>query len=113
MFTALLVIYILIAITVVGLILVQQGKGVHVSSSFANASTGSSLGTGLTRVTTIFAMTFLVMGLILGNISTNRTSLHWKLVGEATGVGVQEERARNAANAAEHGASEDRNIIPE
>lgn len=82
MFTVLLVLYLLAAIAIIGLVLIQQGKGADMGASFgagaSNTVFGSSgSGNFLTRMTTIFAVIFLVMSLVLGNLSTHKAKSQW------------------------------------
>ena len=82
MFTALLVIYLLAAVGIIGLVLIQQGKGADMGASFgagaSNTVFGSSgSGNFLTRMTAIFALIFLVASLVLGNLSTNKAESKW------------------------------------
>ena len=78
MFTVLLVIYLLAAVGVIGLVLIQQGKGADMGASFgAGASNtvfgASGSGNFLTRMTAIFATVFFILSLVLGNMSTHKT----------------------------------------
>ena len=82
MFTVLLVIYLLAAVGVIGLVLIQQGKGADMGASFgAGASNtvfgASGSGNFLTRMTAIFATAFFVISLVLGNMSTHKTESQW------------------------------------
>lgn len=77
MFTVLLVIYLLAAVAIIGLVLIQQGKGADMGASFgAGASNtvfgASGSGNFLTRMTAIFATVFFVISLVLGNMSTHK-----------------------------------------
>ncbi|KDO15074.1 preprotein translocase subunit SecG [Vibrio metoecus] len=83
MFTVLLVIYLLAAVAIIGLVLIQQGKGrrhgslhsVPVASNTVFGAGGS--GNFLTRMTAIFATVFFVISLVLGNMSTHKTESQW------------------------------------
>ncbi|EGU43581.1 preprotein translocase subunit SecG [Vibrio ichthyoenteri ATCC 700023] len=82
MFSVLLVIYLLAAVGVIGLVLIQQGKGADMGASFgAGASNtvfgASGSGNFLTRMTAIFATVFFVISLVLGNLSTHKTESQW------------------------------------
>ncbi|MDW6003067.1 preprotein translocase subunit SecG [Vibrio mangrovi] len=94
MFTALLVIYLLAAVAIIGLVLIQQGKGADMGASFgAGASNtvfgASGSGNFLTRMTAIFATVFLVISLVLGNLSTHKAKSQW--VDPAQSQEVQEQ----------------------
>ncbi|WP_162047117.1 preprotein translocase subunit SecG [Vibrio taketomensis] len=80
--TVLLVIYLLAAVGVIGLVLIQQGKGADMGASFgAGASNtvfgASGSGNFLTRMTAIFATVFFVISLVLGNMSTHKGESQW------------------------------------
>ncbi len=82
MFSVLLVIYLLAAVGVIGLVLIQQGKGADMGASFgAGASNtvfgASGSGNFLTRMTALFAIVFFVLSLVLGNLSTQKTESQW------------------------------------
>ncbi|QLE86380.1 MULTISPECIES: preprotein translocase subunit SecG [Shewanella] len=76
MYEILMVIYLLVAIGLVGLILIQQGKGADMGASFgagASATLFGSSGSGnfLTRSTAILAIAFFALSLTIGNLSAN------------------------------------------
>ncbi|WP_319781646.1 preprotein translocase subunit SecG [Oceanisphaera sp. IT1-181] len=78
MYEILLVVYLLIALTLVGLVLIQQGKGADMGASFgagaSNTVFGSSgSGNFLTKATTLLAAGFFIVSLALGNLSSNST----------------------------------------
>ncbi|GAA5186211.1 preprotein translocase subunit SecG [Ferrimonas gelatinilytica] len=76
MFEALMVIYLLVALAIVGLVMLQQGKGAGMGASFgagASATLFGSSGSGnfLTRTTAILATVFFVVSLLLGRMSAH------------------------------------------
>lgn len=76
MYELFLVLYLLIAAALIFLVLIQHGKGADMGASFgagASATIFGSSGTGnfLTRSTTILAILFFVLSLILGNYNTS------------------------------------------
>ncbi len=78
MFETLLVLYLLAALGVIGLVLIQQGKGADMGASFGAGASNTVFGaTGsgnfLTRMTAIFATVFFCVSLALGNISSNKS----------------------------------------
>ncbi|WP_192457676.1 preprotein translocase subunit SecG [Musicola keenii] len=84
MYEALLVIFLLVAISLVGLIMLQQGKGADMGASFgagASATLFGSSGSGnfMTRMTALLATLFFVISLILGNLSSGhgKKSSEW------------------------------------
>ncbi|KMV31162.1 preprotein translocase subunit SecG [Photobacterium swingsii] len=77
MYEILLVIYLLAALGVIGLVLVQQGKGADMGASFGAGASGTLFGAGgsgnfLTRMTAVCATIFFVISLVLGNLSAKQ-----------------------------------------
>ena len=67
MYEALLVVFLIVAIGLVGLIMLQQGKGADMGASFgagASATLFGSSGSGnfMTRMTALLATLFFIMG---------------------------------------------------
>ncbi|ART79596.1 preprotein translocase subunit SecG [Oceanisphaera avium] len=78
MYEILLVVYLVIALALIGLVLIQQGKGADMGASFgagaSNTVFGSSgSGNFLTKATTLLAAGFFIVSLALGNLSSNNT----------------------------------------
>ncbi len=93
MYEALLGIFLLVGIGLIALVLLQQGKGADMGASFgagaSNTLFGSSgSGNFMTRMTAIFATLFIVISLILGNMTSNKTgsSSKWDNLGEPVNV---------------------------
>ena len=79
MYEALLVVFLIVAIGLVGMIMLQQGKGADMGASFgagASATLFGSSGSGnfMTRMTAVLATLFFIISLVLGNINSNKTS---------------------------------------
>ena len=71
MYEALLVVFLIVAIGLVGLIMLQQGKGADMGASFgagASATLFGSSGSGnfMTRMTALLATLFFIISLVLG-----------------------------------------------
>ena len=78
MYEILLVVYLLVALGLVGLVLIQQGKGASMGASFgagaSNTVFGSSgSGNFMTRATAVLATLFFILSLVLGSMGNNRT----------------------------------------
>lgn len=76
MYEVLLVVFLVVAIVLIGFIMIQQGKGADMGASFgagaSNTVFGSSgSGNFLSRTTAILAIVFFILSLILGNLSTS------------------------------------------
>ncbi|RUO34531.1 preprotein translocase subunit SecG [Aliidiomarina soli] len=75
MYEIFLVLYLLCAIALIALILMQRGKGADMGASFGSGGSNTvfgSAGSGnfLTRTTTILAVAFFLLSLILGNLAS-------------------------------------------
>ncbi|PHM45184.1 preprotein translocase subunit SecG [Xenorhabdus mauleonii] len=98
MYEALLGIFLLVGIGLIALVLLQQGKGADMGASFgaggSNTLFGSSgSGNFMTRMTAILATLFIVISLILGNMTSNKTgtSSKWDNLSEPAKVETQSE----------------------
>ncbi|HHC3555261.1 preprotein translocase subunit SecG [Klebsiella pneumoniae] len=79
MYEALLVVFLIVAIGLVGLVMLQQGKGADMGASFGAGVSGTLFGSSgsgnfMTRMTGILAALFFIISLALGNINSNKTS---------------------------------------
>ena len=77
LFSVVLVVHILAAIGVIGLVLVQHGKGADMGAAFGSGASGSLFGaTGsanfLSRTTAVLAAVFFVTSLSLAYIASNK-----------------------------------------
>ncbi|MGI2854301.1 preprotein translocase subunit SecG [Shewanella algae] len=82
----LMVIYLLVALGLVGLILIQQGKGADMGASFGAGASGTlfgSAGSGnfLTRTTAILAIAFFTLSLVIGNMSAHHVEQDTNIMG--------------------------------
>ena len=78
LYQVLIIAYVLIALALIGLVLIQQGKGADMGASFGAGSSATVFGSGgsgnfLTKSTTYLAVAFFAISLILGNLTANRT----------------------------------------
>jgi len=78
--TLVLVIHVLAALALVGLILLQHGKGADVGAAFGSGASGSLFGASgsanfLSRTTAVLAVIFFVTSLSLTFFSTRKTEL--------------------------------------
>lgn len=109
MYVALLVIFLLAAISLIGLVMLQQGKGADMGASFssvASATLFGSSGSGnfMTRMTAILAAVFFLISLVLGNMTANKygASSKWENISEPPKVEqptyVPAARAKSTSN---------------
>ena len=99
MITVLLVIYLLAALGVIGLVLIQQGKGAEMGASFGAGASNTVFGSGgsgnfLTRSTAVCATVFFIISLVLGHMSTTKHESIWA----APNVGVEQKADSKTEN---------------
>ncbi len=73
-----LVLLVLDALALIGLVLLQQGKGADVGAAFGSGSSGTVFGSSgganfLTRLTSLFAVLFFVLSFSLAYLAKERT----------------------------------------
>ena len=78
--TIVVIVHVIVAIAIVGLVLLQQGKGADAGASFgagASQTVFGSSGSGnfLVRATTVAATLFFVTSLLLAVFASNRSGL--------------------------------------
>lgn len=107
MYSVLLVIYLLAALGVIGLVLIQQGKGADMGASFGAGASSTVFGSGgsgnfLTRMTAVCATLFFIISLALGNLSTKTEESSWmdptqgQVIEQAVEVNVDVPAAENS-----------------
>lgn len=74
MYEIFLVLYLLCAIALIAMILMQRGKGADMGASFGSGASNTVFGSSgsgnfMTRTTTILAVAFFLLSLILGNMA--------------------------------------------
>ncbi|MBA6349169.1 MULTISPECIES: preprotein translocase subunit SecG [unclassified Colwellia] len=77
MYQSLIIAYLIVSICLIGLVLIQQGKGADMGASFGAGSSATIFGSSgsgnfLTKATTWLAIAFFVISLVLGNLTANR-----------------------------------------
>lgn len=77
MYDLLLIAFLITALALIGLILIQQGKGADMGSSFGAGASQAMFGSGgsgnfLTKTTSVLATIFFVLSLVLGNLSSKQ-----------------------------------------
>jgi preprotein translocase subunit SecG len=90
MYEVLIVVYLVVALGLIGLILIQQGKGADMGASFGAGASGTLFGSSgsgnfLTRSTAVLAIGFFALSLVIGNLSANHTQQNdqWQDLGPA------------------------------
>ena len=90
--TTILTIHIILAVILIILVLVQQGKGADAGAAFGSGASSTVFGargsaTFMNKITTIIALSFFVTSLSLAYISSNKASGSKSLINDT----VQEE----------------------
>jgi preprotein translocase subunit SecG len=75
--TVLIVLHVMVALAIIGLVLLQHGKGADMGSGFGGGASGSLFGaTGsanfLSRTTAVLAALFFILSLALAYVATRR-----------------------------------------
>lgn len=86
--TLILIVHVLAALSIIGLVLIQQGKGAEMGAGFGAGSSGTVFGSGgvgnfLTRLTTAIAITFFLTSFGLAFYAREKSK-------EAGSVGIPE-----------------------
>jgi preprotein translocase subunit SecG len=91
LYQVLIVVYLIVALCLIGLVLIQQGKGADMGASFGAGSSATIFGSSgsgnfLTKATTWLAIAFFAISLILGNLTANRikSTDEWNNIEAAT-----------------------------
>ncbi|WGE63831.1 preprotein translocase subunit SecG [Actinobacillus equuli subsp. haemolyticus] len=79
MLNVLTIIYLVVAIALVGFILMQQGKGADAGASFGAGAAGTVFGSAgsanfLSRTTAILAVIFFCISLLIGNLNSHQVA---------------------------------------
>src|SRR5437660_11599699 len=107
--TVLIVLHVLVALAIIGLVLLQHGKGADMGSGFGGGASGSLFGaTGsanfLSRTTAVMAAIFFLLSLALAYVATRRPVEEGGGVIEA--IGQQQQTEKPAAKAEEKRAAQ-------
>jgi len=100
--TVVLIIHVLLALAVIGLVLIQQGKGADAGAAFGSGASGTvfgAAGTGsfLVRMTTLCATLFFVTSLGLAVMAAHRGGESGSLMDNAATQEAAEESAPSGA----------------
>ncbi|TKB43837.1 preprotein translocase subunit SecG [Thalassotalea mangrovi] len=89
MYELLIVVYLIVALILIGFILIQQGKGADMGASFGAGSSATIFGSSgsgnfMTKTTAILATLFFVISLFLGNLTAHKTKQgeEWNNLGQ-------------------------------
>lgn len=113
LYQVLIIVYLLVALCLIGLILIQQGKGADMGASFGAGSSATIFGSSgsgnfLTRATTWLAIAFFAISLVLGNLTANRV----KVNDEFDNLGTPATQTIPADSSVEPAKSENTDVPP-
>lgn len=79
LFPLVLTVHILVGLSIIGLVLIQHGKGADMGAAFGGGASGSLFGASgsanfLSRTTAVLATVFFLTSLALSYMATNRTA---------------------------------------
>ncbi len=80
MYTLLIVFYVLVSVSLVGIVLIQQGKGADAGAAFGSGASGTVFGSRgsanfLSRATAVLATVFFLLSLALAYVVHGRTEV--------------------------------------
>ena len=95
--TTILTIHILLAVILIVLVIVQQGKGADAGAAFGSGASSTVFGargsaTFMNKLTTIIALSFFVTSLSLAYISSNKSSGTKSLINDPVKEKIVEEQ---------------------
>lgn len=78
MYEILMIVYVVVALALIGFVLIQKGKGAGMGSSFGAGASGTVFGASgsgnfLTKTTTVLAIIFFGVALSLGNLTSDKS----------------------------------------
>jgi len=81
MYTLLIVFYVLVSVSLIGLVLIQQGKGADAGAAFGSGASGTVFGSRgsanfLSRATAVLATAFFLLSLLLAYLVHGRSEVH-------------------------------------
>ncbi|WGE90023.1 preprotein translocase subunit SecG [Actinobacillus arthritidis] len=79
MLNVLTIIYLVVAIALIGFVLMQQGKGADAGASFGGGASGTVFGSAgsanfLSRTTAVLAIIFFGISLLIGNLNSHQVA---------------------------------------
>ena len=80
MYSALLIIYLVVSIALIAFILLQQGKGADAGASFGGGASGTVFGSAgagnfLSRTTAVLATIFFIISIVIGNLNSHKNNV--------------------------------------
>ena len=104
MYSALLIIYLVVSIALIAFILLQQGKGADAGASFGGGASGTVFGSAgagnfLSRTTAVLAIIFFVISIVIGNINSHKNNAKQGEFDDLSGTAEQIQQQQQKAPA--------------
>ncbi|MGP1628027.1 MAG: preprotein translocase subunit SecG [Aggregatibacter segnis] len=104
MYSALLIIYLVVSIALIAFILLQQGKGADAGASFGGGASGTVFGSAgagnfLSRTTAVLAIIFFVISIVIGNINSHKNNAKQGVFDDLSGTAEQIQQQQQKAPA--------------
>lgn len=102
LFSVVLTVHVLVGLGVIGLVLVQHGKGADMGAAFGSGASGSLFGSSgsanfLSRTTAVLATVFFITSLSLSYLASNKPAAPSSVMEGAVQSAPEEEAAKPAA----------------
>jgi len=94
MYSALLILYLVVSIALIAFILLQQGKGADAGASFGGGASGTVFGAAgagnfLSRTTAVLATIFFIISIVIGNINSHKNNVKQGAFDDLSGTAEQ------------------------
>ena len=104
MYSALLIIYLVVSIALIAFILLQQGKGADAGASFGGGASGTVFGSAgagnfLSRTTAVLAIIFFIISIVIGNINSHKNNAKQGAFDDLSGTAKQIQQQQQKAPA--------------
>lgn len=104
MYSALLILYLVVSIALIAFILLQQGKGADAGASFGGGASGTVFGAAgagnfLSRTTAVLATIFFIISIVIGNINSHKNNVKRGAFDDLSGTAEQIQQQQQKAPA--------------
>ena len=93
MYSALLILYLVVSIALIAFILLQQGKGADAGTVFGAAGAGNFL----SRTTAVLATIFFIISIVIGNINSHKNNVKQGAFDDLSGTAEQIQQQQQKA----------------
>ena len=104
MYSALLILYLVVSIALIAFILLQQGKGADAGASFGGGASGTVFGAAgagnfLSITTAVLATIFFIISIVIGNINSHKNNVKQGVFDDLSGTAEQIQQQQQKAPA--------------